>query len=91
MFRQRLIIKSRDEVDVIGELLWNRGEVEIVRSNDTIRPFFERIIKYGIEDWHGPFSEASFSHTPSDSQLFLERLKCHLTRQSGFVMTLLYE
>jgi hypothetical protein len=83
----KMNIFGRDR-ERIAELEWCDGQVRIVSCVDTLKPFFDRTIENGLDEWIGPPTDQTARFTESSDVLFLERVGSYLKRQSGFIISL---
>ncbi len=88
MRRLRLEIRSRDDLDLLADLVWEAGVVEVRHATLGMRRAITRWVQHGVEVWEGPVEARTPTRTTSDDPNFLAQIHRHLKATSGFNMEL---
>lgn len=83
-----MIVKSRDEKDIIFTAHWNGEKVKFSNVVDGVSVSIKKWETYGLHEIIGlpPLFEMAPIITTIDNESFLDRLASFLTRTTGFVV-----
>jgi len=85
-----LVLLFQDEDAPIAELVWSANRTRIISVVETMRSDLEALVEEGLDEWVGPYEDATPRMTPSSDPRFLERLAEYLCRQFKFRFELRY-